>query len=73
MEEEEDRPGCPESFRVEALPKQHVRTHQPTHTNTPQRADPVAPPRQPESMLNSSMPWGLQWRPTAELNTRDQT
>uniref|UniRef100_G3PW09 Uncharacterized protein n=1 Tax=Gasterosteus aculeatus TaxID=69293 RepID=G3PW09_GASAC len=24
-------------------------------------------------MLNSSMPCGLQWRPTPELKTRDQT
>lgn len=28
---------------------------------------------QPESMLNSSMPCGLQWRPTPELKTSDQT
>lgn len=70
-------------YKVEALLKQvhtpESNAHKPnTHTRMlvylkrATRAEPRGL-RQPESMLKSSMPCGLQCRPTPELNTKDQT
>lgn len=70
-------------YKVEALSKQvhtlESNAHKPnTHTRMLvylKRATTAGPRRlhQPESMLKSSMPCGLQCRPTPELNTSDQT